>query len=126
MRFALRLIVLLMVALPFTAFASVDITGNWNMTVPNEDGGTITIQVSIKTDGKYTVDFGVDGQIEVNGEYQLDGSKMTIKDVSGPQACPQTAVYTVAVSGNTLTMTRVSDPCEGRGGPEGVMAFSRS
>ena len=96
------------------------------MSAPNGEGGTIDILVSMNADNTYNVDFGMDGSAEVNGEYKLNGSKVTIKDVSGPQACPQEAVYTFGVSSTSLTMTRVSDPCEGRGGPEGVMVFTRN
>ena len=126
MKYIIRIVALLCFALPFTLSAQNSHIGNWKMTVPTENGGTATIQVSMKSDGTYAVDFGVDGSIEVNGTYKMDGNKMTIKDVSGPNACPQEAVYTVAVTATSLTMTRVNDPCEGRGGPEGVMTFQRA
>ncbi len=125
MKNLLRLFSLSMLCLPVGLMGQ-SVVGDWQMTASDPDGNQMTIQVSMTANGTYTVDFGVDGSIEVNGNYKLEGSKMTIKDSSGPQACPQEAVYTVEVSGNSLKMIRVSDPCEGRGGPEGVMAFTKA
>jgi hypothetical protein len=126
MKFLTRIVAILCFALPFTLSAQNSIVGKWKLTVPTEDGGTMDIQVSMNADNTYNVDFGIDGTAEVNGEYKLNGDKITIKDVSGPQACPQEALYSIEVSATNLTMTRISDPCEGRGGPEGVMTFTRN
>lgn len=95
------------------------------MNVPAQDGSTMNIKVSLKGDGSYTVDFGNDGTIEINGAYTTEEDKINIKDVDAPQACPGEAVYTYVATDSHLTMTRVSDPCEGRGGPDGVMMMKR-
>ncbi|HMQ49859.1 MAG TPA: lipocalin family protein [Saprospiraceae bacterium] len=101
------------------------LVGDWEMAVPTQDGSMMTIKVSLKGDGTYSVDFGNDGTNEINGAYTTDGDKITIKDADGPQACPGEGIYTYTATETSLTMTRVSDACEGRGGPEGVMAMKR-
>ena len=49
---------------------------------------------------------------------------MTIQDVTGG-GCTGKGVYNVKVTDTALFMNRVSDECEGRGGPEGLMQFKR-
>lgn len=126
MKYALRILTFVCFSFPLALFADTSVVGNWQLSFPTDDGGTMTVKVSMKNDGTYTVDFGVDGTIEVNGKYKVEGDKMTIKDVSGPQSCSGTGVYTVTVEGDTLTMKQISDECEGRSGPEGVLVFSRA
>lgn len=110
-----------------TTLAQTTPVGNWKMTVPTEDGSTMSVKVSIKSDGTYDVDFGMDGNVEVKGEYKMNGNQMTIKDVSsGENSCSGEGVYTFEVSGDSLKMTRVKDACPNRGGPEGVMVFSKA
>ena len=103
------------------------VTGDWKTEVPGPDGNSINFKVSMKSDGTYTVDFGQDGTIEISGSYQVDGDQMTIQDTGGAQACTSgKGVYKIEISGNSLTMTRISDSCEGRGGPTGVMSFTKA
>ncbi len=116
----------LLFCLPFTVLAQNTIAGDWKMQIPDESGNMMTLKVSMKADGTYTADFGADGTIEINGKYTLEGDQITIEDVSGPNACPnQKGVYKFVVTDTTNTMTKVSDPCEGRSGPEGKMVFTR-
>ncbi|MFN7117696.1 MAG: lipocalin family protein [Saprospiraceae bacterium] len=116
----------LLFCLPFTAFAQASMVGDWKMQMPDDQGNMMTLKVSMKADGTYSVDFGADGSSEIEGKYTIDGNKITIEDISGPNACPnQKAVYTFALTETSNTMTRVTDPCEGRGGPEGKMVFTR-
>lgn len=96
--------------------------GKWKFQFETPDG-TLVIAADIKADGTYALDMGNDGSAEVNGTYTMSGDKMTISDDAGD--CTGKGVYTVAVTDNTLTMTRVSDECENRGGPEGVMTGTR-
>ncbi len=49
---------------------------------------------------------------------------MTIQDTEGSD-CTEQGVYTFKIEGDTLTMTRVSDGCANRGGPDGVMTMQR-
>lgn len=95
--------------------------GKWTADFPS-DQGTATLVVDIKSDGTYALDWGNDGTIEVTGKYSVDGNKMTIADDSD---CQGKGVYTFTVDNSTLTMTRVSDACPDRGGPEGKMVFQR-
>lgn len=98
--------------------------GKWKMEVQSPEGAFV-IAVELTADGAYHLDFGNDGSNEVTGKYSLSGDTMTINDTSGNSDCKGTGVYTVAVTATTFTMTRVSDECEQRGGPEGVMVATR-
>ena len=98
------------------------IVGKWKMEF-SSDEGTFAIAVDLKDNGTYTLDFGVDGTIEVNGKYTISGDTMTINDVDGD--CKGKGVYTAKATSTTLTMTRVTDECSNRGGPEGVMVAKR-
>lgn len=97
------------------------VTGKWSSEFPS-DQGTMTLVVEIKADGTYALDWGNDGTIEVTGKYTDKDGKMTINDDSD---CRGKGVYSYTVTDKTLTMTRVSDECPERGGPEGKMVFQR-
>ena len=121
-----HILIILVFCLPVSLSAQ-SIIGNWKAEVPGPDGNTVVFEVSMKADGTYTVDFGADGSAEINGKYEIDGKQMTIQDTGGEQACTGgKGVYNVENSGDKLTMTRVSDSCEGRGGPNGVMIFTKA
>ncbi len=98
--------------------------GSWKLNVPDDKGNMIPLNVDISADGTYTLDFGADGTIDTKGKYSLDNGKMTIQDTEGTD-CTEAGVYTFKNDGNTLTMTRVSDGCANRGGPEGVMTLNK-
>lgn len=98
--------------------------GTWKMSVPDKDGKMVPLKVDISADGTYAVDFMADGTIENKGKYTVEGGKMTIQDTEGSD-CTGQGVYTYKVEGNTLTMTRVSDACADRGGPDGMMKMER-
>lgn len=82
------------------------------------------LSVTIADNGTYAVDFGADGTVETRGKYTLDKDKLTIQDTEGTD-CTAQGVYTIMVDEKNLTMTRVSDGCPNRGGPEGVMKMER-
>ena len=109
---------------PLSIFAQ-NVVGTWNTSLPGPDGNMVSFSVKMDADGKYEVDLMKDGTIDIKGTYSLDGDKMTIQDTGGANACDGKGVYTVAVTGNSLTMTRVSDSCQGRGG-SGVMKMTKS
>jgi hypothetical protein len=113
----------LMVLLPFGLMAQSPV-GNWKMSVPDENGKLTPMKVDILADGSYNIDFGAEGSIEIKGKYTVDGAKMTIQDTEGSD-CPEKGVYTFKVEGDTLTLTRMSDGCADRGGPDGVMTMQR-
>ena len=126
MKLFLRALAIAALFLPTTIFAQ-SIVGVWSMTMPAEDGSTMTMQADIKPDGTYALDFGADGKIEIVGKYQLDGDQVTVQDTQpGPDGCTGVGKYQFAVTEKTLTMTRVSDECAQRGGPEGKMVMQRS
>lgn len=113
-------VVLLALFLP--VFATAQVEGDWGLQVPNEDGTTMTIKLSLKA-GIYQVDMGNDGTVEVEGKYTIDGSTIKVQDVSGENACTGEGTegeYTFTVDAKTFVMTRVKDACEGRGGPDGM------
>jgi len=95
--------------------------GKWKMEVPTDEG-TAVIAVNIQDNGTYSLDFGADGAIEINGKYSMSGDTMTFSDDG---ECKGTGVYNVKATSTTLTMTRISDECSNRGGPEGVMVAKR-
>lgn len=101
------------------------LSGNWQMTVPTEDGGTMKVYLSFGADNTYSVDLAGDGTTDIKGKYELKDGQLTIQDNGGPEACTGKGLYKVETTETLLKMTRISDPCEGRGGPAGVMEFSR-
>lgn len=117
------MILSVLVCLPIGLIAQ-DITGNWKMSVPDENGNMVTIKSTISDDGTYALDWGADGSVEITGKYSSENGQITFWDTSGSQ-CTAKGVYKWKVDGNTLTMTRVSDGCPDRGGPEGVMTWQR-
>ena len=109
--------------LPITLLAQSHV-GKWKADLPDGNGGTVSITVEMKADNSYAVDIMNDGSIDITGKYSVDGSKMTIQDDAGSD-CTGKGVYTLEISGNSLKMTRVSDACQGRGGPSGVMTMTK-
>ncbi|HVT33104.1 MAG TPA: hypothetical protein VHE32_10675 [Rhodanobacteraceae bacterium] len=75
--------------------------------------------------GNMVIDFGADGRFHVvesgkaivDGTYQTDGGKVTLTDVSGPEACTgdeASGTYGWRVDGTALTLTKANDPCDVR------------
>jgi hypothetical protein len=73
----------------------------------------------------FTLTFGDNGQFKVmkgdklavEGEYSVQGEQLRLTDKQGPFACgngQETGTYTWKYEGDSLTLTKVSDPCEGR------------
>lgn len=112
-----------MAMLPFGLIAQSPV-GTWKMSIPDQDGKMTPVNVQMSEDGTYAIDFGADGTIDLKGKYTLEGGKITVQDAEGSD-CTAPGVYTLKIEGDTLTMTRVSDGCTGRGGPEGVMTMQR-
>ena len=98
--------------------------GTWKLNVPDDKGNMIPLYVDISDNGTYTLDFGADGTVDSRGKYSLDNDKMTIQDTEGSD-CTEAGVYAFKNNGATLTMTRISDACANRGGPEGVMTLDK-
>lgn len=119
-----RSILLLCFCLPL-GLAAQSIEGSWKTQIPDGQGGMIPMKVTLEN-GTYAVDMGMDGSIEINGKYEISGDQMTIQDTGGANACNGKGVYKVEVSDKAMKMTRVSDACPERGGPEGVMSWTKA
>lgn len=81
--------------------------------------GTWTNQLgtvwAIKRDGTFQVDLMHRGNVDVLGNYTIDGDTITLKEVRGPQVpklCKDDGVYKFIRDGDTLTFTKVSDKCK--------------
>ena len=118
-----RLLIALLLLAPL-GLAAQSPVGTWKFSVPGQDGKMIPLTVNIADNGTYALDFGADSTVDTKGTYSLDKDKMTIQDTEGTD-CTAPGVYTIMVDEKTLTMTRVSDGCPNRGGPEGVMKMER-
>ncbi len=123
MKTLVRFLLAAMILLPFGLMAQSPV-GIWKMSVPDQNGNMVPLTVNLSADGTYAIDFGADGTIENKGIYTREGDKMTIQDTEGTD-CTEKGVYTLKIEGDTMTLTRVSDGCPGRGGPEGVMTMQR-
>ena len=118
-----HLLLAFMIMLPVGLMAQSPV-GTWKMSVPDQNGKMTPMTVAISENGSYAIDFGADGVIETKGKYTVEGGKITVQDTEGSD-CTAQGVYTLKIEGDTLTMTRVSDSCAGRGGPDGVMTMQR-
>jgi hypothetical protein len=118
-----RLLFAAMMLLPL-GLAAQSPVGLWKFSVPTQDGKMIPLTVNIADNGTFALDFGADGTIDTKGKYSMDHDTMTIEETEGTE-CTAVGVYTIKVDEKTMTMTRVSDGCPNRGGPEGVMKMDR-
>jgi hypothetical protein len=123
MKVLFHLFIACMVMLPFGLMAQSPV-GAWKMSIPDQNGKMTPVKVQISEDGTYAIDFGADGTIDLKGKYTVEGGKITVQDTEGSD-CTAPGVYTLKIEGDTLTMTRISDGCTNRGGPEGVMTMQR-
>ena len=120
----LRFLTLALLLSPLSLMAQSPV-GSWKLPVPDGSGNMITLKVDISAEGTFTLDVGADGNIETKGKYTMDGAKMTIQETEGTE-CTGVGVYTIKIEGDTMTMTRISDACTDRGGPEGVMVLKKA
>jgi len=120
----LRFLTLALLLSPLSLVAQSPV-GSWKLPVPDGSGNMITLKVDISAEGTFTLDVGADGNIETKGKYTMDGAKMSIQETEGTE-CTGVGVYTIKVEGDTMTMTRISDACTDRGGPEGVMVLKKA
>lgn len=87
-----------------------DLVGKWRLDTSN---GSVVVEM--KADMTWEVDFNGDGAADARGTYRTEGDKLFIQDTEG-DCTNAKAEYTYRISGNTLSMTKISDECEGRGG----------
>lgn len=100
----------------FFSFSNdVDPTGTWKMTIMDPDGNAIAVSLTFE-DGTYKSDIGMDGSIDIEGTYTLNGDQITLTDKpdSSPMACKEEGVYKISITGNKLSFSTVSDNCMGR------------
>lgn len=119
----------LIAALVLFSFSSVigqTFYGAWNTEVTNEKGEKVLVQLTLKEDRTYTVDFGIDNNVEVQGAFTFSETQITVWDTTGEYACPADAkgVYEYDLTDKTFIMTKIKDDCEGRGA-SGKMEFNR-
>ena len=108
--------VLCAIAISFNVFTSNDLIGKWSL-----DTGQGPIVVEFKSDNSYEVDLGNDGQIDIIGDYKLNGNQVIINDRPGDTSCEEEGIYSFSVEGNTLTMKKVKDDCPNRGSSEAMV-----
>lgn len=120
------LLAALVICLPLFASAQQDFVGNWKTAIAMEDGSSLPTSVSILDDGSYTIDFGIDGQVDVKGQYVIEGERVTIVDqvTLAVECAGVKGVYRFTADASTLVMEKIDDPCPGRGG-EGPMRYTR-
>ncbi len=94
---------------------NVDPSGTWKLTMSSPDGQEMVASITF-TDGSYEADFMMDGSIEIAGDYTMDGSNITMHDdiESSENACEEAGTYSMDVSGDTMTLSLVSDGCSNR------------
>jgi len=101
-----------------TVFAQqASLVGKWTGQFPNPDGTVLKFTMTI-TEDAFHFDFGSDGTFDASGGYASNGSdQITIWDTAGQNVCPsdQKGVYSYVLSGDSVTFTKVSDTCPGRG-----------
>ncbi len=120
----LRFLMLALLFSPLSLMAQSPV-GSWKFSVPDDNGNMVPLKVTMSEQGTFALDFGVDGVVETKGKYTLEGTKMTIQETEGTE-CTEIGVYTLKIEGDTLTMTRISDGCPNRGGPEGIIVMKKA
>ena len=93
------------------------IIGKWTGEFPGQNGQPAMKFSLTISDNAYQMDIGMDGTADITGAYTSDGKQITIWDTAGENICPsdQKGVYTFVRDGDTLTFTKVTDSCPGRG-----------
>jgi hypothetical protein len=71
---------------------------------------------SLKFDDSGKVTVISNGEIVVEAKYKVTGDQLEVTDEKGPMACDksQTGKYKWKLDGKNLTLTKVSDECDGR------------
>lgn len=115
MKKALSLAALLTIALfptnAQTKTASLQ-NSNWKLFIPDLND---TITLHIKTDSSYVTT--TTGDAVVRSVCKVSADTLSFTDYDGQYACPnQTGRYLINLSDdtNTLTLTLIDDPCDGR------------
>ena len=112
--------------LPLFTMAQAALSGRWLVQQETPDG-IWQAKFVMRDDGSYAVDLGNDGSVDVRGKTEFSGDQVTVWDTGGENACgsDKKGVYAYKIEGDMLTLNRIKDDCEGRGGPDGVMRMQR-
>jgi hypothetical protein len=116
-RLAIGITFAVALALCSVALAAGTLSGTYKTKIHTSAlGGAVNGTWTIKfKSGAYTVTDN--GATVIHGKYKLKGSKITLTDKSGKDACPAPGTYSYKLSGKTLKFTKVSDSnpaCVGR------------
>ena len=95
--------------------------GIWNAQVKTADGQPFTWQFQVHEDGTYSIDFGIDGIIDITGNYSTDGDKITVQDKTGETRCQEQGVYKFQVMDDVLQLKPIVDECDFRRPPDKVL-----
>ena len=123
-RLAITASVAAALALSSAALAAGTLSGTYKTKITGTAlGGSLNGTWTIKfKSGNYTVTD--EGIAVVHGKYSIKGTKITLNDKSGKDACPGPGIYKFKPTGKKLKFTRVSDPNENCIGRVTVLAGS--
>ncbi|MBX2874506.1 MAG: hypothetical protein KTR30_20455 [Saprospiraceae bacterium] len=117
----MRTLSLLIVFSFFSAtYASDGVIGDWLITTPDENGDPMDWQLTLSEDGSYQVDIMVDGSIDVNGKYWIEGKQITFQNAEECGCCDHKGVYKFWVENDKLWVDPIDDKCELRKPPHKV------
>lgn len=87
---------------------SISVEGKW---VRMTQTGPVALE--FKNDGKVEVDFGIDQNIDVVTDFEINGKTITFNDKEGAM-CPEPGVYSYENNDYYLSLDLVDDMCNGR------------
>jgi hypothetical protein len=115
-RFAIAITVVAALGLCSVALAASTLSGTYKTKIHTTAlGGALNGTWTIKfKSGAYTVTDN--GKVVIHGKDKIKGTKITLTDASGPDACKMgSGIYKFKLKGSKLTFSKVgSDPCVGR------------
>ena len=84
---------------------------NWKAFFGDPFNDTLTIHIH----GDSSFVTKSDGEVLVRSNYTIAGDTITISDYgTGEYACPDKGKYKINLKGDSLILTLIDDPCEGR------------
>ena len=116
-RFAIAVSMVVALSLCAVALAASSLSGTYKTKIHTTAlGGQLNGPWTINfKSGTFKVSFN--GKERIHGTYSIKGADITLKDGSGPDACPAPGTYKFKLSGKTLKFTKISDSnpaCIGR------------
>jgi hypothetical protein len=97
---------------------------NWKIFIPDLND---SITLHIKTDSSYVTT--TSGDPVVRSVCKVSADTLSFTDYDGQYACPnQTGKYKISLSddGNTMTLTLIDDPCDGRANSINKLKWTRA